>query len=503
VRAGAPWPLLRLHLRLWAAASRQWLLSIGLMPDRDAPALGYAYAAYALALGLLWIGASWGALVRLTLEFAGILPPQALALLRSGLPGLFGLLLVALAAGALVSMPLHLSGPDVQHLSGARISLRWLTGLRFAPAALAVAALTLPVGTVLAVLASGSPRHYLLAMAVLLPLAFGAYAWAWAIGLLRLSVTQAPRRALLWLIPVALLALLALHVPLLLWPGQAFAAAALAGSAQWPALLLWFVAGLLAMLWAAGHVHRSLLLDRSLRRSLLRSIDAGRRWNAPVALQQRRAAILSRRRPVLRLPQTEGLMLLPLRAALARLRYPSSLWGLWRLATILIGGVNLAVLPTQGYTWLLWLLIAFVYPPGALAEDFQADTDPQWRQLLHLPLLRLLLGDALLPGGIVLLAGAVEISFLRLGAAGTLEAILLLLGLIAATTLAQAVGAVARQGRGMPLPDVLPGAIAYALFALVGVLLHAVLIASLLLLVYSAVLAWLVADADGPHPARA
>lgn len=98
-------------------------------------------------------------------------------------------------------------------------------------------------------------------------------------------------------------------------------------------LLLWLLAGLLALLLAAGFVHRDLLLDQSLRRSLLRSIDAGRRWNAPVAMQQRRAAILSRRRPHLRLPRTEGMGLLPLRAALRRLRYPSSLWGLWRAAT--------------------------------------------------------------------------------------------------------------------------------------------------------------------------
>lgn len=176
MKARTPWPLLHLQLRIWASASRQWPFSLGFMPDRDSTALGYAYAAYALAIGLLWIGTSWGALVRLTLELASILPPRALAALGSGLPGLFGIALVAMAVGGLATMPLHLTGPDVQHLGGARVSLPGLAGLHFAPAAFTVAALTLPLGTVLAVLAAGSPAHYLLAMAVLLPLAFGAYA---------------------------------------------------------------------------------------------------------------------------------------------------------------------------------------------------------------------------------------------------------------------------------------------------------------------------------------
>ena len=165
--------------------------------------------------------------------------------------------------------------------------------------------------------------------------------------------------------------------------------------------------------------------------------------------------------------------------------------------------MNLAVLPTQGYTWLLWLLIAFAYPPGALAEDFQADTDPQWRQFLHIPLLSLLLGDALLPGGIVLLSGVAEILFRRIGPGEALQAALLLLGLLSAATLAHAMGAVARQGRGIPLPDVLPGVIAYALFVIVGVLLHAVLAAALLFIAYSAILALVVGGAGRPRSARA
>ena len=490
-----PGRLLRLQLRLWASSSRQWLFSVGLMPDRDAAALGYAYAFYALALGLLWIGSSWGALVTLTLEVARAMPQAVGQGLGRSLPSLFGLGLVVLSVLALLGMPLHLSGADVAHVGGARVSRRMLAILRFLPAALGAAAIALPLGTVLAVLSTQSPRHYLVAMAVLLPLVVGAYAAYWAIGLARLSLGSRLARAALWLIPLALLATLALHAGLALWPGQLFAQAALHGTVPQADLTAWLALGLILMLGVAGFVDWTRLLDRSLRRNLLRAIDAGRRWNPAIAAQQRRAAILSRRRPYLHLPTWQGPSLLMARGPLARLRYPPSLWGLVRAATIILGGLNLAIFPVRGDAWLLWLLLVFVYPPLALVEDFQMDTDPLWHQFLGLDPLRLLLWDALLPAGIVVLAGMVELLLLHLAAGAALSAFLLLLGLVALAGLSQAVGAAGgRRARRIPLPDLLPAAVGYGLFALVGVAAHAVLLAALLLLAYSALLGRVLAD---------
>ncbi len=482
--------LIRLQLRLWLSSSRQWLFSIGLMPDRDATALGYAYAFYALALGLLWIGTSWGALVNLTLEASRALPPHAGTALGQALPTLLGLGLVALAAAGLLGLPCHLSGPDVAHLGGARVSRRTLVLLRFLPPAIGVAAIALPLGTVLAVLAAHSPRHDLLAMAVLLPLALGTYAGVWSLGLARLAISRRSVRLTLWLVPLGLLLALWLHLGIVLWPGDVLLQAALHGTAPLGSLLAWLVAALLLMLFLAGFVDWTELLDRSLRRNLLRSIDGGRRWNPAIAAQQRRAAILSRRHPYLGLPAQRGPLLLMARSAVSRLRYPSSLWALVRTVTILLGGLNLAVLPVRGDAWLLWLLAIFIYPPLALAEDFQMDTDPFWYQFLGVDPLRLLIWDTLLPGGLVLLAGIVEISLLHLGLVAAVSAFLLLLALVAVATFTQAAGS-ARGGplKRLPMPDILPAAIGYGIFALVGVAAHAVLLAALLLLAYSAVLA--------------
>lgn len=491
---GGAFNLLKLQLRLWASASRQWLFSLGLMPDRDATALGYAYAFYALALGLLWIGTSWGALVTLTLEVAHALPPASGVALGQAVPLLMGLGLIALSVAGLLGMPLHLSGPDVAHLGGARISRRLLVFLRFLPAAVGVAALALPLGTVLAVLSAQSPRHYLIAMAALLPLAFGAYAWYWTLGLCHLATRSRLLRSALWLIPLGLALALALHLGFVLWPGQVFARVALQGTVPLTGLLAWLLLLLLLMLLLSGFIDWTLLLDASLRRSLLRSIDAGRRWNPAIAAQQRRAAVLSRRRPYLRLPSLEGPLLLTARSALARLRYPPSLWGLLRAVTILLGGLNLAILPVRGDAWLLWLLVVFIYPPLALAEDYQMDTDPLWQQFLGLSPLRLLLWDALWPAGIVLLSGLAEILWLHLDLAQTVSACLLLLGLLAVATLSQAFGALKSvRGKRLPLPDLLPAAIGYGIFALLGLAAHAVLLTAVMLLAYSFILGRLLA----------
>ncbi len=491
---GGAMDLMRFQLRLWVASSRQWLFSLGLMPDRDATALGYAYAFYALALALVWVGASWGALVHLTLAAGSALPAGAGTSLGHAVPALLGLGLAAMAAAALLGLQLHLSGPDIAHLGGARVSRRTLVLLRFLPSALVVTALALPLGTVLAVLATRSPRHYLLAMATLALLALGAYAGTWILGLLRLTIPGRLGRSILWLAPLGLLIGLFLRLPAVLWPGEVFGRAAFAGAVALPGLLAWALAPVLLMLLLAGFIDWTALLDQSLRRNLMRSIDAGRRWNPAIAAQQRRAAILSRRRPYLRLPVARAPWLLLGRGGLARLRYPPSLWGLLRTATVLLAGLNLAILPVRGDVWLLWLLAVFIYPPLALAEDYQSDTDPFWFQLLGIGPARLLLWDALLPEGIVIVLGLIELSLMHLGPLAALSAFLLLLGLLALATVSQAVSS-ARGGplRRMPLPDVLPAAIGYALFALVGVAGHAVLTSAVLLLAYSLML-WRLLD---------
>ncbi len=488
-RRPAPFAFLRLQLRLWSAGLRQWLLSLGLMPDRDAPALAYAYAFYVAALGLLWVGTSWGALVSLTLQAAGALPQSARGAIAAAVPGLFPLALVALAVAALLGMPLRLSGADVAHLTGASVPRRLLAALRFLPSALAVAAIALPVGTVLAVLATDAASHYLAATAAMLPLAVGAYAFYWALGLLRLATARTAPRALLWLVPVATLLLLLFRSPLLAWPGQTFIRLAVTGTVQLSGLIAWLLAGLLCMLAAAGALRRPLLADESLRRNLLRSIDAGRRWNPAIAAQQRRAAILSRRRPYLALPRVGGAGLLAARGALCRLRYPPSLWGLVRAAAILLGGLDLAILPLRGAGWVMWLLIVMLYQPTALTEEFQMDEDPLWRQFIAFGSPRLLLYDALVPGAVVLLAGIVDVFLLHLPLAGAASALLLLLALLAVATLAQAVAAAAGPARRLPLPDILPQVVGYGLFALFGILLHAALVAAVVLFAYAAVLA--------------
>lgn len=486
---GSAFSLVRFQLRLWLSSSRQWLFSMGLMPDRDATALGYAYAFYGLALALLWVGASWGALINLTLAVARALPSGAGTALGQALPLFLGLGLAAFAAAGLLGLPLHLSGPDVAHIGGARVSRRMLALLRFLPSAIGVIALALPLGTVLAVLATQSPRNYLLAMVALLPLALGAYAGAWSLGVLRLAIRSRLGRTALWLVPLGLLLGALLHLRSVLWPGDVLRQVALHGTLPLTGLLTWLLASLLLMLFLAAFIDWTRLLDLSLRRNLLRSIDAGRRWNPAIAAQQRRAAILSRRRPYLHLPVRQAPWLLMARGGLSRLRYPPSLWGLVRAATILLGGLNLAILPVRGDVWLLWLLAAFVYPPLALTEDYQGDTDHFWFQFLGIEPVGLLLWDALLPAGLVILAGLIEIWLLHLGLLAAISACLLLIGLLAVATVSQAVSSV-RGGplKRMPMPDLLPAVIGYALFALVGVAAHAVLLAGVLLIAYSLLL---------------
>ena len=241
----------------------------------------------------------------------------------------------------------------------------------------------------------------------------------------------------------------------------------------------------------------TLLADESLRRHLLRSIDAGRRFSHAAAAQQRRAAILSRRRAYLHLPAVSGARPLAARAALSRLRYPPALWGLVRAAVVVIGGLDLAILPVRGDAWLTWLLIAFFMPPIALVEDYAADSQPFLRQFVPLSPVRLALIDALLPGLLVLFAGTAQVLLLPLAATAKAAALLLLVALLALSTLVQALreaGPDVRAGR-LPAPDVLTAALGYGLLVWLGMAQHQVLAAAVALLAVGALCAALLQPA--------
>ncbi len=185
------------------------------------------------------------------------------------------------------------------------------------------------------------------------------------------------------------------------------------------------------------------------------------------------------------------------RAALSRLRYPPALWGLVRAAVVVIGGLDLAILPVRGDAWLTWLLIAFFMPPIALVEDYAADSQPFLRQFVPLSPVRLALIDALLPGLLVLFAGTAQVLLLPLAATAKAAALLLLVALLALSTLVQALreaGPDVRAGR-LPAPDVLTAALGYGLLVWLGMAQHQVLAAAVALLAVGALCAALLQPA--------
>lgn len=475
------------HLRRWDHAVGHWLFSLGFLPDRDASTLGRIYAYYTFLLGAFWLLASWGGVLTLTLQ-ASRSAPQLQAAMLTALPTLFGLSVVGLAALALARSPITFSAEDASYLASAPVPRRSIALVRFVPSWLGALGFIVLLAGVAAVLVSGTPAHYLAAMAASVPLALGAQALAWAIGLVRMGFVSRARRTALWALPVLLLAAIALRLPYALAPGRWLTAVATGGPVSMGGLLAFAAGGAALLIAFASAYDLTLVTDESLRRSFLRSIAAGRRYSPAGAAQQKKAAALSRRRARFRLPSSSGTALLVARAAIARLRYPASLWGTLRTAAVLLGGLDLAVLPTKGTAWLMWVLIVMLFPPTALAEDYAADARPFLRQFLPMNALQLAAVDALLPAAIVAAAGLVELLFLPLPAAGVLPALLLLVALIAVSTISQALREAGPEvlASRLPAPDLLSAAVGYGLFIWLGVAEHAVMAAAIVLLIAAA-----------------
>jgi hypothetical protein len=133
------------------------------------------------------------------------------------------------------------------------------------------------------------------------------------------------------------------------------------------------------------------------------------RWLAPSVYNRAKGQYqAARHKPILHLPQAEGLGTLIARSALTYIRNPIDLLKLLVAVGLVQGGLVMLSYGLPGLLIIVWLYAVAVSPTTSLTMVFSADVDdPALRQFLPMDSLRLLLADAALPITLVSLVSAV------------------------------------------------------------------------------------------------
>jgi hypothetical protein len=195
------------------------------------------------------------------------------------------------------------------------------------------------------------------------------------------------------------------------WPGNVLAAVLVNASGDLSAIVpvLLLVLAFIALVAIMGNrVNMIDVADESLIYAKLKEIGS-LRWLAPSVYRRAKGQFqAARQKPILHLPQAQGLAGLVARSALAYVRNPIDLLKLLVVVSLVQGGLGMLAYRLPGLLIVVWLYAVAVAPTSSLTLVFGADVDdPALRQFLPMDSLRLLLADAALPMALVTLLSVV------------------------------------------------------------------------------------------------
>ncbi len=469
--------LLATRWRMLHAAFLYWLMAVGYDPE-IAGLSNRLYAIY-LVLVLGGLGAlTWfevlGAAGQAATALAAVPGPRPLPdVLLGALGGLVGLIQIAGVGLAWWRSPLRLTWPEIAYVAGAPVPAAAIVAVAFLRVALLALPLAALLGSLAAVVLTGSDRTALAAAAVALAAALAVMGANWLAGMVRLAVPGLRVRR--WLAPLVAL-LLAAAVAVLpaagLWPGRTLAGS-IAGAPLWPALA-WLGAAALglvaAAIWVGSRISLTDVVDESAVYARLAVYAPGDRRDPAVLARARAEARQGGRRPWLRLPDKQGDAMLAARAGLARLRRPAQLLYLVQDLSLSLSACWMLADPRIAHPWFAWLLLMVVIPPRGLGDGFAADVDaPFLRQLLPRSDLAVLVADEVLPF-ILLTAVALAIWLAAQPPAGSVVlGALLIPTLLALRAGCRAFAARTRLGARVQIPFAPVAAVCFGLVLLLGI----------------------------------
>ena len=409
-------PLLRLRWKQAQGNLNYWLRLVDY--DTSNPDLmNRAYGLYLVLFMLWWTAAMWAIAAGFVEQLGSALPATVRAGALALLPALVFVGQVILIMFKLRSSPYKLSTPDIAHVAGSPIPRAIPVTIGFfgdllLPVVLSVAGVSLLAVALNPQLDSlGAVPEALQSALAVIPVIALIWAVAWLVGLVRMVVPGMRRWPALWLAPVLLLPLPFVVPGIVAWPGNALASilsGASAGLAAVVPVALAAVAVIALVSLVATRVNMIDVADESLIYAGLKEIG-NLRWIAPSVYGRARSQLqAARRKPVLHLLEAAGPAMLVARSALVYIRNPMELLKLLVAVAIVQGGLVMLTYHLPALLIVVWLYVVAVAPTASLIRVFSADTDdPSLRQFLPVDSLRLLLADAGLPMGLVILVSAV------------------------------------------------------------------------------------------------
>ena len=405
-------PLLWLRWKELQGNANYWLRLVD-YDSRDRDIMNRAYGLYLLLFMSWWTVAMWAIAADFIAQVARVLPAAAAQSVMTFAPVVVFIGQVILIAFKLRSSPFKLSSPDIAYVAGSPVQraipivlgyfgdLALPTLLSIVVVSFMAVALNhrlVQLGYVLVALRS--------ALAVI-PVVALVWVVAWVIGLARMVLPGARRIPVLWLVPLALLPLPFVTQGVVAWPANVMVAVLVnaAGDLSAIAPVLLLALALIVLVAVMGNrVNMIDVADESLIYAKLREIGS-LRWLAPSVYQRAKGQFqAARQKPILHLPQAQGLAGLVARSALAYVRNPFDLLKLLVVVGLVQGGLGMLAYGLPVLLIVVWLYAVAVAPTSSLTLVFGADVDdPALRQFLPMDALRLLLADAALPMALVTL----------------------------------------------------------------------------------------------------
>jgi hypothetical protein len=409
-------PVLWLRWKQIQGSFNYWLRLVD-YDTRDQDIMNRAYGLYLVLFMSWWTIAMWAIAAGFIAQIGSGLPATAGQVVLSVAPTLIFIGQTILIMFKLRSSPYKLSSPDFAYVGGSPVQRAVPVTIGFfgdlaLPWALSIVIVSfLAVGLNQRLGSLGAILSALRSALAVIPVVALTWAVAWLVGLARMVAPGVRGWPALWLAPVLLLPLPFVAPGIVAWPGNALALVLVGQASDLSVIapvLLAAVAVIVLVSVVGNRVNMIDVADESQLYAKLREIGI-LRWTAPSVYKRARGQFqAATRKPILRLPQAEGLPMLVARSTLTYIRNPIDLLSLLFAVALVQGGLAMLAYQLPALLIVVWLWAVAVIPTSSVVRVFSADTDdPSLRQFLPMDSLRLLLADAALPMALVALVSAV------------------------------------------------------------------------------------------------
>ena len=409
-------PVLWLRWKQIQGIFNYWLRLVD-YDTKDQDIMNRAFGLYLVLFMAWWTAGMWAIAAGFIAQIGSALPVSAAQDVLTVMPILVFVGQAILIVLKLRSSPYKLSLPDIAYVGGSPVQRAVPVTIGFfgdlvLPSVLSVVSISFVAVALNQRLGSmGAVMVALRSALAVIPVVALTWAVAWLVGLARMVAPGARRWSALWLAPVLLLPLPFVAPSIVAWPGNVLASILVGESVDLSVItpvVLAAVACIALMSVMGSRVNMIDVADESLIYARLREIG-NLRWMAPSVYRRARSQFqAATRKPILHLPQAEGVAMLVARSALTYIRNPIDLLKLLFAVALVQGGLAMLAYQLPALLIVVWLYAVAVAPTSSLTRVFSADADDlSLRQFLPMDSLRLLLADAALPMALVILVSAV------------------------------------------------------------------------------------------------